>query len=225
MWTPDLVKIRFVEAAATERFLPMIRVGASNGYWPVFLHDQEDRAGWDDQARIDNAERWKGRAPLGAISRHQECLEWTSTHIHDDKRRKLVWAFAFCRANKWDFGKLCERKGWIKSTSYDRLNKLWDRLSQQFVATGVLLHLPSDYWIGHEEAEMPQILITSRNRNKDFPPVPKAVIYERSSDLIRTAEDAEIFAKHLARHNSASRREQERRYRREARLLEQIEAA
>lgn len=222
MWTPEIVRTRFVEAAATERFLPSQKVGGAAGYWPIFLHDEEDRAGWDDAARLDNAAKWQGRAPLGAITRHQECLEWTSSKIDCHKRRKLVWAFAFCRANKWDFGKLCERKGWIKSTSYDRLNKLWDRLSQEFCNTRLLLRLPSEYWVGHETANQPRICATDETRVAAKLPVPKAVIYERSRDLIRTPEDAETFAKHLAKHNSKARREQERR---EARLLEQIEAA
>jgi len=225
MWTPEIIRIRFTEAAATERYLPSVRVGGAVGYWPQFIHDQEDHAGWDDQAWLDNAAKWHGRAPLGAISRHAECLEWTAKYIEDDHRRKLVWAFSFCRANKWDFGKLCERKGWAKSTAYDRLNRMWERLSLTFCKRNFLLRPPSEFWLGHETADMPQISITSRNRNTEFPPVPKSVIYEKSRDLIRTEQDAETFAKHLVRHNSAARREQECRFRREARLLEQIEAA
>jgi hypothetical protein len=222
MWTPDLVKIRFVEAAHTERFLPSVKVGGAAAYWPQFIHDEEDLKGWTEQERADNAARFKGRAPLGAVTRHQECLEWTAARINCDKRRKLVWAFAFCRANKWDFGKLCERKGWIKSTSYDRLNKLWDRLSDEFCNTRLLLRMPAEYWIGHETANQRPICATVETRDAAKLPVPKSVIYEKSRDLIRTEQDAETFAKHLAKHNQKARREQERR---EARLLEQIEAA
>ena len=223
MWTSEIVRIRFVEAADTVRYLPAERMGRGNGYWPQHLYDGEDRAGWDDQAKADNAEKAKGRAPDGAIGRHDECLQWTSAYIADEKRRKLVWGFARCRANKWDFGKLCERNGWVRSTSYDRLNKLWDRLSAEFCNINLLLRPPSDFWIGHETANQPVICATVAGRDvSPSPKVPAAVIYEKSRDLIRTEQDAQAFAKHLARHNSRARREQERR---EARLLAQIEAA
>jgi hypothetical protein len=165
----------------------------------------------------------KGTAKADAVSRHTECLEWTAKYIPDEKRRRLVWAFSFCRANKRDFGKLCERKGWVRSTSYDRLNKLWDRLAVQFRNEVITLRPPSDFWIGHETANQPVICATVAGRDvSPSPKVPAAVIYEKSRDLIRTPQDEETFAKHLARHNSRARREQERR---EARLLAQIEAA
>jgi hypothetical protein len=222
MWTPEIVRARFVEAAATERFLPAVGIGGGNGYWPQFVHDKEDMDGWDDQARLDNAERWKGRAPLGAISRHAECMSWTTEHIKLEDRRRLVWAFAFCRANKWEFSGLCNRKGWVKSTAYDQLNKTWSRLSALFCNSGLFLRPPSEFWLGHEAPEMPEILVTSRERGAKFQKVPTAVIYERSKDLIRTQDDAENFAKFLQKHNSSARREQARR---EAKLRQQIEAA
>ncbi len=221
-WTAEIVRARFVEAADTERFLPAPKVGSGGGYWPEFIHNTEDREGWDDTARLENAARWKGRAPLGSITRHAECLEWTASLLPDDRYRKLIWAFSFCRANKWDFGKLCERKGWVKSTAYLRLDRTWQRLSLTFCKGNFLLRMPSDRWLGHETANMPEILITSQDRAIEFPKVPAAVIYERSRDLIRTQDDADNFGKFLQGHNQRARREQDRR---EARLLEQIEAA
>ena len=223
-WTPEIVRQRFIEAADTERYLPSIRMGGGSGYWPMFPHDSEDREGWDDTARLENAEKAKGRAPVGAVSRWEECyFDWTPNHIRQD-RRMLVWSFARCRANKWDFGKLCERKGWYKSTAYDRLNRIWQRLSDVLCNTNALLREPANEWSGHDDG-VSALYSCRLNSHAQFPAVPKAIIYERSRDLIRTAEDAETFAKFLARHNSAARRERVRRDRREARLLEQIEAA
>jgi hypothetical protein len=153
-WTPEIVRARFVEAADTERFLPAPKIGSGGGYWPEFIHDREDREGWDDTARLENAARWKGRAPLGAITRHAECLAWTASEMPDDRYRKLVWGFAFCRANKWDFGKLCDRKGWVKSTAYLRLDRTWQRLSLSFCKRNFLLRMPADRWVGHETENM-----------------------------------------------------------------------
>jgi hypothetical protein len=56
-------------------------------------------------------------------------MVWTAERIPDEKTRKIVWAFAFCRAHKRDFGKVCHQKGWVKTTAYNRLNRTWDRLS------------------------------------------------------------------------------------------------
>ena len=94
---PEVIRARFVEAAFTERYLANAMAPTGRGYWPVFLHDAEDRKGWDDAARLDNAAKWKGRASTGAVGRHQECLDWTAELIHDEKRRHIIWSWAFAR--------------------------------------------------------------------------------------------------------------------------------
>lgn len=225
MWTPDIVKIRFVEAAATERFLPTIRAPKAFGYWPEFLYEQEDREGWDQQAKDDHLAAWQGRgtARADALSRYQECLSWTIENIQIPQRRQLVWAFAFCRAHKRDFGKLCEKRGWVKSTSYDRLLKIWKHLANEFHNNGLLLREPSAFWVGHETPQMALVTdtVVSRAENSAIK-FTRGYRTEPSRDLIRTQDDADEFAKFLKKHNSKARREQDRR---EARLLEQIEAA
>lgn len=225
IWTPDVVKIRFVEAAATERFLPSIRTPKAFGYWPEFIYDQDDRDGWDQQAKDDHLALWQGRgaARADALTRYQECLSWTIEHIQEPKRRQLVWAFAFCRANKWDFGKLCEKNGWVKSTAYDRLLRTWKQLSLSFHNNGLLLREPSAFWIGHETPVMASITHTMAPRAENLAiKFSRGYRTEKSRDLIRTPEDAEAFAKLLHKHNTKVRRLQRAR---EERLLERIEAA
>lgn len=220
MWTPDMVRIRFIEAAATEAFLSAGSPPQCRAFWPAFLHDEEDRKGWDEQARLDNAERWKGRAPDGAISRHQECMIWTAERIPDEKTRKIVWAFAFCRANKWDFGKLCHKKGWVKTTAYNRLNRVWDRLARSFHNGGVPLREPARSWLAHETPIVACISATMGEAVE----APRAIKFtpgyrtEQSRDLIRTQDDADTFAKFLERRNADMRRAQEREAKRRQKL-------
>lgn len=204
---PEMIRARFVEAAFTERFLPSAFGPRAKGYWPEFFHDEEDKAGWDDAARLDNAEKWKGRASSGAISRHQECMDWTAALIQDEKRRQIVWAWAFCRANGWDFGARCVKRGWARPTAYRRLNASMEAISEHFRMGGVVVRLPDDKWVRHEQpspirsdgwlkncSQSPAIKFTPGFRT------------ESSRDLIQTPEDAETFAKFLDRRNARLRK-------------------
>jgi hypothetical protein len=217
---PEIIRARFVEAAHTERFLPTAFSPAGKGYWPQFFHDEADKSGWDDAARLDNSEKWKGRASSGAISRHQECLEWTATRVKDEKRRHILWAWAFCRANGWDFGARCSRKGWARPTAYRRLSATIDGLSEQFRMEGVLVQLPDDKWVRHETPVVACVAgtmaaVDAKPRAIKFTPGYRT---ERSHDLIQTAEDADTFAQFLERRNADMRRAQEREAKRRAKL-------
>ncbi|MEZ0060889.1 hypothetical protein ABIF26_006432 [Bradyrhizobium elkanii] len=215
MWSPEIVRARFSEAAATERFLPIDRLGTGAGYWPRHFYEPEDREGWDDVAKLDNAARPASRAPDGAIARHWECMRWTTERIDDEHRRHLVWAFARCRAFGWDFSSLCNRRGWKKSTAYDRLNKLWDRLSLEFCRQGIYLHPPTDDWLGHEGAfdvGSSGTQDNSANKTEAVRYSPSAIKFtpsfrtEDSRDLIQTQDDADAFAKMLERRNARLRK-------------------
>jgi len=220
MWTLEIIRARFIEAAATEAFLTATAPAQCRAFWPAFVHDAEDRKGWDDQAKLDNAQRWKGRAPDGAISRHSECMRWTADHIHDEKTRKIVWAFAFCRAYKRDFGKLCQKKGWVKTTAYNRLNRVWSRLADIFHNERLALELPAHNWLEHERPVIASIHATIGETDD----APSAIKFtpgyrtEPSRDLIRTQADADLFADFLAQRNADMRKAQEREAKRRQKL-------
>lgn len=229
MWTPEIVRARFVEAVATERYWRGVQIGGATGFWPIFSPTKDDIDGYDELAKADHLQRWQGlgSAKADAMSRLEECyFDWTLRRIAQKDRRILVWGFARCRAFKLNFSKWCKDETGLKPrTAYDRLHKVWDRLAVDLCNTGVLLREPHEMYLAQEEQNRACGLITERGveiSQPTFPPVPKSVIYEKSRDMIRTEQDAETFAKFLQKHNSKGRREQDRR---EARLLEQIEAA
>lgn len=212
MWTHEITRARFVESAFTERYLPAARGPSAKGYWPEFFHDQDDKDGWDDAARLDNAEKWKGRASNGAISRHEECLRWTSEFI--DERRPLtvtmtqtLWGWAFCRANGWDFGARCVRKGWARPTAYRRLTAIVEQITDNLNNVRVLLREPDQRWVRQETA--PGIHIDGRLENNASAPATKfspGYQTEKSSDLIKTQDDMDTFAKFLERRNARLRK-------------------
>lgn len=205
---PEVIRARFVEAAHTERFLPNAKMPSANGYWPEFFYDDEDKKGWDDAARLDNAEKWKGRASSGAISRHQECMEWTTTLIGDGKRRQIVWAWAFCRANGWDFGARCIKRGWARPTAYRRLSAAMEAISTKFAMEGLVVRLPDEKYLRQEQPVM--ACVSGRMGQRDA--APAAIKFtpgyqtEKSRDLIQTQDDAETFAKFLERRNARMRK-------------------
>lgn len=206
MWDTEIVKARFVEAADTEKFLPRDRVGTASGFWPQFLHDAEDRKGWDDQARLDNATTWRGRASAGALTRHQECLDWTIAHLKDEKRRHIIWAWAFCKATGRDFGAHCKKRGWVRQTAYRRLNDAIERITRQLSNSNCLLLMPHENYM-RLFAQRP-LESMQREETSVAPPMttPAAFISEKSTDLLKTPEAVLAFVEHLESVN-ASRRE------------------
>jgi hypothetical protein len=210
MWTPGIVLARFTEAAHTERFLPTALMPTGGGYWPSFIHDEDDRKGWDDAARLDNAEKWKGRASNGSISRHAECLDWTSTRINDEKRRHIVWNWAFCRANGWSFGARCVKKGWARPTAYRRLTASIEVICDGLNNEGVFLRLPHEKWLRQEEPNCP--MNSGMVSNVDAPKnqtIKPGYRTDPHHDLIQTEADVETFAKFLERRNARLRKIQE----------------
>ena len=220
-WTPETVRIRFVEAAGTERFLSSPRLPTAKGYWPEFQYDAEDQNGWDQAAHDDHLAIWQGRgtAKADALSRHQECLSWTIERIDDPERRRLVWGFAFCRAYKREFGEWCQKRGKAKSTAYNRLNRVWSRLADDLDNDGVVLRPAAQYWIGHETppsacayAGLEKTVSLSAIK---FTPSFRT---EKSRDLLTTPEGVADFAAHLDAVNAERRKFQEREAKRREKL-------
>ena len=222
MWTAEVVRIRYVEAAGTERFLSALRLPTANGYWPEFHYDAEDRAGWDQAARDDHLAIWQGRgtAKADALSRHQECLTWTIERVTDPQRRRLVWSFAFCRAYKRDFGKLCKERGWVKTTAYNRLNRVWDHLAFNLNNDAVFLREAAPYWVGHETPRMACVSGTKGNRDAEISAIPFTPSFrtEPSRDLLVTPEGVADFTAHLDAVNKERRKFQEREAKRREKL-------
>lgn len=216
MWTSETVRIRFVEAAGTERFLSALRLPTANGYWPEFQYDEDDRSGWDQAARDDHLAIWQGRgtAKADALSRYQECLSWTIERITDPERRRLVWAFAFCRAYKRDFGKECRERGWVKTTAYNRLNRVWDHLAFNFNNERLLLREASPFWVGHETQPIIEIALEEKKSDSATAQVlHPPFLAEKPTDRLKSPEAIAAFVAHLEDVNDQRRKDRARRLR------------
>lgn len=209
MWTPEIVMARFKEAADVERRLPRVSGPRTGSWWPAFDYDNEDRAGWTDQDRADDRERWAGRRPVtaGELSRYSEVLDWTVAYV-PEKMRRMAWAWSFCQAIRgWSFVTACNRHGWKRTTAYSRLEKLWANLSKTLDNDRTLLRLPPDYASRQPTHEIVLEYETVNYRAPSADAVPnKPYRTEPSRDLIATPEDAEAFAAWLADRNAKEAR-------------------
>lgn len=221
MWTSELVRDRFIEAASTERFLSGLKKPTAKNYWPEFRYTTEDREGWDDMAKQDHLAIWQGRgtAKADALSRYLECLDWTIERITDPKRRQLVWAFAFCKAYKRDFGKLCRERGWVKTTAYNRLNRALAQLAADLGNDNIALRLAPSTSVGHEPPSIVQETHTAESHANavaiKFTPGFRT---EASRHLLKDEGAVADFQSHLDAVNADRRRLQEREAKRRAKI-------
>jgi len=147
MWTVEVVKARFFEAADVERRMMVKGIGGGGNAWPSYSYDKEDMAGWDDQAIADNLERWQGRKVTKSpeISRWEEVFfEWTS--MIPKPRRVLVWRWAQCIASGRSFSKYCEDEGLVRATAYNRMERVFDNLTTRFRNEARFLRHPDEKW-------------------------------------------------------------------------------
>jgi uncharacterized protein DUF6362 len=211
-WTPEMVRARFVEAADTERRTPYGGVSGKTGFWPSYVHTFEEMNGWGTKRLAQERELRLRRIPpsSGAISRFEEVLEWTTNRIADENRRRLVWAFAHCRAGEQSFSDKCARQGWNRIVAYRRLNATFHRIAIELTNGGVLLRLPDEgRWLQkceigvHEERALNNSVQTERDR--------LAFISERSNDTLKTPAAIAAFVSHLEGVNKVRRRARKRR--------------
>lgn len=222
MWNPDVVRARYLEAAETERYLPRPRMGTGAGFWPLHQYTAEDRDGWDDAARADNADLWARNRKLTreAISRHDECLIWSMTLLGNDSHRHIVWKWAFCQVNGWSFSEACKRRGWVRVTAYRRLQASFDLISGGLRTQQALVRLPAPEWLLQDEPKS-TINCGTVARSND---VPTAIKFtpgyqtEKSRDLLTTPEAVADFIAHRDAVNAERRKFQEREAKRREKL-------
>src|ERR1035437_3014105 len=156
IWTPEIVRARFHEAADTERYLERPRLPTGNGYWPLTLYTAEDREGWTQATKDDQADRWARSLKLTreAIARHDACLNWTIALLTKEEHRHIVWKWAFCAAYGRSFSAVCQRNGWNLNTSYSRLDRFFFLISDYLINTDMMLILPEEKYL-----EQPEISI------------------------------------------------------------------
>lgn len=221
-WTSDIVKARFLEAADTEKLLPRPRVGNGAGFWPKHMYTQDDLDGWDQVARVDNADSWARNRKLTreAISRHDECLDWTIKLLDNERHRHIVWRWAFCQVNGWSFSEACKRRGWVRMTAYRRLDASFERIVEHLRLTGSWVRFPAQDWMLQVSAPDATSL-PAYGRGADAPqPIKFTPGYrtETSSHLLKDEAAVADFQSHLDAVNAERRRLQEREAKRRAKI-------
>ena len=173
MWTPEIVRSRFVEACDTERRLPLGRGSSSSGFWPAYVHSFEDMNGWGTKRLAEEREMRLARTPptAAAISRFEEVMVWSASMIHDDTRRDIIWTWADCQVSGHSFASRCRKFGWVKMTAYRRLHAVSDAISRNLVNDLVLLRMPDEKWVLPEQPVSSSSFDMLALSDDDEPPV------------------------------------------------------
>jgi len=208
MWTIEIVKARFIEAADIERrMLVKSAVGGGNG-WPTYDFDNEDRKGWV-QADIDAArEYWAENkiTSMPEVTRWEEVFfEWTQ--LIPQQRRLLVWRWAQAIANGWSFSEWCQKKGIVRRTAYNRIERVFSILTARFADEARLLRQPGEKWASQLKLRDADSQVSSQDVARDAKR-PQHQPFRTGShhDALTTPEAVAAFAQHLAETNERRRK-------------------
>lgn len=190
---------RLIEAVETDRAMP-----GSTG--PKQFGNGMPATGFDDIDIwiIEAEEAWRGQADhtrrrtqsmleVAAkrskctpqrISRMEQAFSWLGAYIIDHEMRKILIAYATCKANGWDWGGYIERHNrnnrkenvWVKRTIYRRIEKILQHLVIKLRSSDILLRDCAGCVAAQDEAQTHHKQITSDlclrsqgdlNRDKD----------------------------------------------------------
>jgi hypothetical protein len=143
-WTAEMVQLRLVEAAITDRKMPGQRYTRTMApSWPATpLHEFTDQLHWDnpgDGARErvwDNWEKAKGAQPI-EVSRMEEAQDWLRWLPQDEMQCLDAWAK--CDAFGFPVAKIRRKIGFSKSTFYRKVNDASQRIVSRLNREGVLV--------------------------------------------------------------------------------------
>jgi hypothetical protein len=221
-WTIEIIKARFIEAADIERRMLVKGMSGGGNAWPTYGYDEEDRKGWVQEDIDAEKERWSRNKTTATpeITRWEEVFfEWTA--LIPESRRVLVWRWAQCRASGRSFSEWCERKGVIRMTAYNRLDKVCGDLEARFRLEARLLRLPDEKWHLQQEADQASTAHTMGEAandnikpkldaaNDNAKPVTRRhepFRSEKHHDALTTPEAVAAFAQHLADVNEQRRK-------------------
>lgn len=207
MWTIEIVKARFIEAADIERRMIVKGTGGGGSAWPAYYYDHEDMAGWDDQAIADNLERWQGRK----ITKSPELTRWEEvffdwTQLMPEGRRLLVWRWSQAIAGGWSFSEWCQKKGIVRRTAYNRIEKVFLDLAACFGNEARLLRYPDEKWASQLCPDQAPIDGTMGEAVKVTAKGHQPFRTERHRDALTTPEAVDAFSQHLADTNDRRRK-------------------
>lgn len=207
-WTVENIKARWIEAADVERRLHVKGLPTSGNAWPAYCYD---KTAWDDQAHEDFAEMWRDRR----VTRSDELSRWGEVYFGwtlrfvPEGRRELVWAWSRCNSgvDGRSFSKVCETHGWVKSTSFLRVERTFESLVSQLCIALIPFRPAAHKWSGqsdHFEHDANPIVGSCDQRvaPKIHPPFRA----ESPRHLLKTDAAIAEFEEHLADVNEARRK-------------------
>lgn len=216
IWTAEIVRARFVEAADTVDRLPARIMSGRSGVWPAYVHSFEDMTGWGSRRLAEEREMWERRLPPGAaaISRSEEVTDWVCRLIDDPVRRRIVLTWSWCRMSGHPFARACRREGWVRLTAYRRLGDVFAHIAARLRLESVVVRLPDEKWLIQDGADMACIGGTLDAVGANEPPPHATAAFltaDRPVDMLMSPQAIADFEKFLTRTNRRRARERERR--------------
>lgn len=152
-----LIRARFYEAADTERRLPFAKVKpqAYGSSWPTFHHEFADLVGWGEERLAEERRMVPRKLPpsAAAISRHDECLEWTSWISPKagtpEGHRRALWAVSFCEVSGKPFAAWCRKENIARMTGYRRYTRSIEIISAILRKNSMNAASPDEQWVLH----------------------------------------------------------------------------
>lgn len=208
MWTPEAVRNRFGEAADIERRMFVKGISKGGNAWPAYRFDEEDRKGWLDSDIIEEKERWARNMATSTpeITRWEEVFfDWT--RMIPQNRRLLVWRWAQCQAHGSSFVGWCDSHGVVRRTAYNRMERVFENLANEFCITARLFREPIGKWALHSAIPEYGLPIASETRAQPS----GAIIHppfrtESPKHLLKSDAAIAEFEEHLADVNEARRK-------------------
>lgn len=144
-WTAHHVKLRLLEAFATERKIPEKRVNGGGSTWPPIIREWQDYVHHNipgDDARTREWQRWertKCALPF-EVSRMEEALQWVVEILGSHREEQdAVQIWARVTAMNRSLARELRKRGLSRASLYRNLTAGCNRIAAALNAKGVAL--------------------------------------------------------------------------------------
>ncbi|WP_226576516.1 DUF6362 family protein [Acuticoccus sediminis] len=149
-----IIRERLIEAAETERKLPLGLGRGSSGFWPQIIHTKEDLEGWSAEDKQRRAEGFfrRGASPA-EVTRMEECMDWITNIVTWDQNRQAVLAWAAMKAGGQPIRYWAREQGIAEQTAKRRADRAIAQIAGHFANTPHLLNRPIENRLFNEPPE------------------------------------------------------------------------
>ncbi|MGV2099037.1 hypothetical protein [Rhizobium sp. 21-4511-3d] len=110
---------------------------------------------------ISDADVRRAKCSPQRISRMEEAFSWLGKYVFDHEMRRVLIAYATCKANGWDWDEVIQRrnrktsseKAWVKRTIYRWIGKSLHEVATKLCNDAIILRDGAGLQVAHEAAK------------------------------------------------------------------------